>query len=130
MGKAFMNIISLPGCTPAPLASYLKALGILRLLAQQCPESHPKGVWTGNTFTVVSNYDKTAVRDFFLNRYAPSSIVAPWNGGSGFYPKDNATALKAIGSSVTERFAMYRETIASARTAIAALSKFFSRTRA
>jgi CRISPR-associated protein Csx17 len=122
MGKAFMNIISLPGCTPAPLASYLKALGILRLLAQQCPESHPKGVWTGNTFTVVSNYDKTAVRDFFLNRYAPSSIVAPWNGGSGFYPKDNATALKAIGSSVTERFAMYRETIASARTAIASLN--------
>jgi CRISPR-associated protein Csx17 len=117
-----MNTIQFPGCTPTPLASYLKALGIFRVLSQQRPESHPKVFWSGNTFTLVSLSDRTTITDFFLNHYAPSAIVAPWNGGSGFFPKDNASALKAIASSDMERFAVYRETIAAAQSAIDSLS--------
>lgn len=33
--------------------------------------------------------DQDALLGFFLHDYAPSPIIAPWNGGSGFYPKDN-----------------------------------------
>ena len=60
------HIIPLPGCTPAPLAAYLKALGILRILSGQFPESQPRGCWQGNTFTLVSNCGKDAIVDFFL----------------------------------------------------------------
>jgi CRISPR-associated protein Csx17 len=107
---------------PTPLASYLKALGIFRVLAQQCSESHPKVFWSGNTFTLVSASDKSAIIDFFLYHYAPSAIVAPWNGGSGFYPKDNSTALEAIIASETKRFSVYRETISAAQSAIDSLN--------
>ena len=117
-----MNTILLSGCAPTPLASYLKAMGILRVLAQQRSESHAKGFWRSNTFNLSSKFDKTALTSFFLNYYAPSSIVAPWNGGSGFYPKDNSTALEAIATSETKRFAVYRQTIAAARSAIDSLS--------
>jgi len=112
---------SLIGCSPVPLASYLKALGILRVLSQQCPDARAKGFWQGNAFTLVSTYDREGLIDFFLARYAPSPVVAPWNGGSGFHPKDNAKALDAIGASTLPTFATYRETLLAARTALTSL---------
>jgi len=36
-----MKPIPLPGCAPTPLAHYLKALGVLRLLAEQLPSELP-----------------------------------------------------------------------------------------
>ena len=116
-----MLTIPLPGCSPTPLAAYLKALGILRVLSQQCPDAQAKGFWQGNAFTLVSTYDREALLDFFLTRYAPSPIVAPWNGGSGFHPKDNAKALDAIAASKLATFATYRETLLASRTALASL---------
>ncbi len=109
------------GCGPIPLASYLKSLGILRLLAQKRPESRPKGFWRGNRFHLASELNEAEIKEFFLTQYTPSPIVAPWNGGSGFYPKDNSTALKAIAASKIERFRIYRETIAAAQSAIDSL---------
>jgi CRISPR-associated protein Csx17 len=47
--------------------------------------------------------------------------VAPWNGGSGFHPKDNAAAIDAISASTSEAFATYRETILAARAALTSL---------
>jgi CRISPR-associated protein Csx17 len=116
-----MLTIPLPGCSPTPLAAYLKALGILRVLSQQCPDAQAKGFWQGNAFTLVSTYDREALLDFFLTRYAPSPLVAPWNGGSGFHPKDNAKALDAIAASTLATFATYRETLFAARTALTSL---------
>ncbi|MDD5351117.1 MAG: hypothetical protein PHQ12_12980, partial [Chthoniobacteraceae bacterium] len=94
-----MPTVPLPGCTPTPLAAYLKALGIFRVLATQCPESTPHVYWQGNAFILGSTLDREALTAFFLNRYSPAPLVAPWNGGSGFFPKDNSTALKAIAAS-------------------------------
>jgi len=116
-----MNTIPFPGCTPIPLAAYLKAVGILRVLSQQNPDAHAKGFWRGNTFFLSSNFDRAAILEFFLKRYAPSPIVAPWNGGSGFYPKDNTTALDAIAASTGEVFATYRETISAGRATLISL---------
>jgi CRISPR-associated protein Csx17 len=116
-----MHTISLPGCSPTPLAAYLKALGILRVLSQQCPDAQAKGFWQGNAFTLVSTYDREALLNFFLNRYAPSPVVAPWNGGSGFHPKDSAKALDAIATSTIATFSTYRETLLAARAALTSL---------
>ncbi|MFA6960865.1 MAG: type I-U CRISPR-associated protein Csx17 [Opitutaceae bacterium] len=116
-----MHTIPLPGCTPTPLTGYLKALGILRVLSQQSPDAQPKSYWQGNSFILTSTYDREALINFFLTRYAPSPIVAPWNGGSGFHPKDNAKALKAIAASTLPTFANYRETLLAAQTALTSL---------
>jgi len=116
-----MHTIILSGCSPVPLAAYLKALGILRVLSQQCRDAHAQGFWQGNAFTLVSICDRAALLEFFLTRYAPSPVVAPWNGGSGFHPKDNAKALDAITASTLPTFAAYRETIVAARDALTTL---------
>ena len=113
-----MHTLPLPGCTPTPLAAYLKALGLFRILAQQLPDSAPRAHWQGNSFVLTSTLDRDGLRDFLLNRYAPSPLVAPWNGGSGFYPKDNTSAVKAISAASAPRFDTYRDTLAAAREAI------------
>jgi CRISPR-associated protein Csx17 len=43
------NIVHLAGCAPTPLAHYLKALGILRLVAEQKDEN-ACGYWQGEHF--------------------------------------------------------------------------------
>jgi len=95
--------LCLYGCRPTPLASYLKALGILRLVAEQA-DPHVKGSWRAERFWLRTTMTLEELTSFFLNDYAPSPIIAPWNGGSGFYPKDNQSGIGAIEASTTERF--------------------------
>lgn len=91
----------LDGCTPTPLASYLKALGILRLLASaankvkgKAADSAARGWWAGEYFHLRTRLDRDALLRFFLEEYAPSPIIAPWNGGSGFYYREGKTGEK------------------------------------
>lgn len=100
----------LEGCRPVPLAHYLKALGVFRLVAEQADEA-ARGWWDGDLFRLDTRLGRAELPEFFLSRYRPTPIVAPWNGGSGFYPKDNTDAIAKIRSSVCERFEAYRETI-------------------
>src|SRR5438093_510146 len=93
----------LTGCRPVPLASYLKALGILRLVSQQI-DSTTRGWWRGNAFMLRSALGEEALLRFFLEQYQPTPIIAPWNGGSGFYDKDNTVAINAISVSNGRRF--------------------------
>ena len=79
-----MNNVPLTGCAPVPLAHYLKALATLRLVAEQ-QDANAKGFWQGDTFVLQSTLDESALLNFFLNEYRPTPIIAPWNGGSGFY---------------------------------------------
>lgn len=102
--------IELRGCSPVPLAAYLKALGALRLLGEQADET-AAGFWRGDTFYLQTTLAREELVSFFLNRYRPSPIVAPWNGGSGFNPKDNKAAIEAIQNGKAERFDDYRATI-------------------
>jgi CRISPR-associated protein Csx17 len=111
-------VVCLPGCSPTPLAAYLKALGLFRVLSQQRPETFPRAYWQGNDFVLVSTSDRNALRDFLIHHYSPSPLVAPWNGGSGFYPKDNTSATEAISASSAPRFAIYRDTLIAAHEAI------------
>lgn len=101
--------VILAGCNPAPLASYLKGLGVLRILSDYDPTL--KGAWIGQHFHLASSKPVELLRHYLLEKYAPTPIIAPWNGGSGFYEKDNKRALQAITSSNTPRFAAYRNCI-------------------
>ena len=81
-----MNSIRLEGCTAEPLGSYLKALAVLRLVAEQA-DTGARGWWDSACFCLETSLDAEGLVEFFLKRYAPTPIVSPWNGGSGFYPE-------------------------------------------
>jgi CRISPR-associated protein Csx17 len=115
-----MPDLVLRGCRPVPLAHYLKALGVLRLVAEQKDPS-ARGAWQRERFVLRTELDREELERFFLVQYRPTPIVAPWNGGSGFYPKDNQKALEALVASPASRFAEYRETIAQAKAILAEL---------
>jgi len=112
--------ISLRGCSPEPLSAYLKALGVLRLVGEQA-DPGVRGAWGTRGFLLSSTLDERALLDFFLERYAPTPVIAPWNGGSGFYPGDNEKALNAIAASSGPRFATYRAAITAAREVLVRL---------
>ena len=104
--------LTLDGCSPTPLASYLKALGVLRLLSSaannvsgEVADPGIRGWWEGERFHLRTTLGRDGVLGFFLHEYAPSPVIAPWNGGSGFYPKDNRDGFGPMSSdSVAERF--------------------------
>src|SRR5437763_10529963 len=108
-----MPELILHGCTPEPLMSYLKALGVLRLVAEQVdPEA--RGAWRAGVFVLSSQLDEDALMKFFLEKYRPTPMLAPWNGGCGFYRKwdpqkklfksrDVVDAMDALSNSTAER---------------------------
>jgi CRISPR-associated protein Csx17 len=106
--------LTLAGCTATPFGGYLKALGILRLVSEQA-DKQARGWWVGEVFTIESSLNEEDLAAFFIERYAPTPILAPWNGGSGFYPKDNKEGIDAIAGSIHDRFAGYRDSIAICR---------------
>ncbi|MBQ4325585.1 MAG: type I-U CRISPR-associated protein Csx17, partial [Mailhella sp.] len=101
----------LHGCQSKPLASYLKALGILRLVSEQS-DSTARGSWQHGVFCLSCRMDREVLLDFFLEGYQPSPLVSPWNGGSGFYPGDNKAGIEAVSASDDVRLSVYREAIA------------------
>lgn len=111
-----MNEMVLEGCTATPLAGYLKALGVLRLLSVKYPET--RGAWRGDRFVLTTSLDREGIESFFLNDYAPTPIMAPWNGGSGFYEKDNKEALLRIVESEDPRLRDYQTSLAIAECAL------------
>lgn len=112
---------ALGGCTPVPLASYLKALGVLRLVARQ-KDPEARGFWRkDDVFVLRTVLSKQDLVDFFLHRYVPTPLLAPWNGGSGFYPKDNKKPVDSIQRSTHPRFEDYRQAIGTAQNVLARL---------
>lgn len=104
--------LTLDGCAPTPLASYLKALGVLRLLSSRASnvtgepaDADARGWWEGERFHLRTKLGCEEVTEFFLHRYAPSPVIAPWNGGSGFYAKDNKDGFAPLSAeTVATRF--------------------------
>lgn len=110
--------LRLAGCAPEPLMHYLKALGALRLVATQADPT-AQGFWQGDTFHLVTALDRQALLDFLLDRYTPTPVIAPWNGGSGFWDNSAAgQALSRIAEAPSGRLALYQRVVAIARRAI------------
>ena len=122
--------LALNGCTPTPLASYLKALGVLRLVSSgsnhvsgKAADPHARGWWDNECFHLRTTLSRDALLRFFLHDYAPSPIIAPWNGGSGFYPRDNKDGFEPLaGNQVAQRFKHISSAIRIASRTVAALA--------
>lgn len=113
-----MSSVKLSGCSPVPLAHFLKGLGIFRLFSEQeNPEATSS--WSDDELTIFSDSKPAEIVDFLASAYRPTAIVAPWNGGSGFYANDNA--LEAIEKGKTPRLELYRHGIAAALNGIKSL---------
>ena len=123
--------LTLHGCTPTPLASYLKALGVLRLISSpanhvstKAADPHARGWWENECFHLRTTLSRDALLHFFLSDYAPSPIIAPWNGRAGFLEGDagemssrgGAVLMRAIENSDCRRLALMRCTVTSLRT--------------
>lgn len=121
-----INTMALSGCTPTPLASYLKALGVLRLVASpsnnvtgEAADSEVRGFWKRERFHLRTRLNIDMLMRFFLENYAPSPIIAPWNGGSGFYSGDNKNGIEPLArTGVAPRFVSLSSAIQIASDAI------------
>ncbi len=116
-----MNEIVLEGCTATPLAGYLKALGVLRLISTKYPET--RGAWRGERFVLMTSLDRDGIEQFFLNDYVPTPIISPWSGRAGFLEGDDgqdskrkgAIILGRIEAAVGKRFEPYRRVVSAIR---------------
>lgn len=108
------------GCAPAPLAHYLKALGILRIVAEQ-KDPGVRGWWQDEHFCLMTTLDQEALEGFLLDEYAPTPFVSPWNKGSGFFSSKDP-GLSPLESSTAARFGPFRKGIEAARVPLAALA--------
>lgn len=117
-----IHVHALTGCSPDPLAHYLKAIGILRLLSEQ-KDDQARGWWHREVFRLATSLERDQLVCFFCEEYEPTPIVAPWNGGSGFYPRDAHAGIDAISASQASRFKRYRRVIEDARAVVAGREK-------
>ena len=116
-----MNIHDLDGCAPTPLAHYLKALGILRLVAEQA-DPLARGWWEVDQFRLATQLDRKELETFFLTRYEPTPIFNPWGARSGFYSgsseKSARSVLTEIEKTSDPRFSSYKLTVETVRHVI------------
>lgn len=117
-----MNEIVLGGCTPEPLMGYLKALGVLRIIAEQI-EANVRGCWKDSIFVLLSDTTHEELIDFFLNVYKPTPVIVPWSGGDYFNVSVESTinpySKTPTSSKVIESFlATSSDRLAEYRTAI------------
>ncbi len=121
--------LTLHGCAPTPLASYLKALGVLRLLSLgannvtgEPADAGVRGWWEGERFHLRTALGREGVTEFFLRGYAPSPVIAPWQGGSGFYASDNKHGFRPLTApTVAPRFKPFSAAIRIAADTLADL---------
>ena len=112
-----MPDIALEGCRPQPLMSYLKALGVFRVVAEQAdPEARLWWDRAGHAL-LRSRLEVDELGRFLLDEYRPAPITSPWNGGSGYYReaahKEAVGVLDRISASTSPRLGALRAVIAA-----------------
>lgn len=112
----------LKGCSPTPLANYLKALAVLRLVAEQHADADVRGWWQGEQFCLLSKLSKEELERFFLDKYQPSPLLSPWNKGCGFFKPDDP-GLAPLENSSSDRFTRFRTGIAESRRLLDAVAE-------
>lgn len=116
-----VHLHHLRGCAPTPLAHYLKAIGILRLVAQQ-KDPEVRGSWRDQHFCLLTMLDEAGLEAFLLDEYVPTSVFNPWGARSGFFPgSSESTArkrLETIERSSTARLASFRSDIGAVRNCL------------
>lgn len=97
------QVLELRGCTPEPLGSYLKGLGVFRLIAEQA-DPLARAWWEDGFLWLHTTWTRDEVVSFFLEGigqekkpiYSPTPIFAPWGGRPGFYEDGNEKAKERL----------------------------------
>lgn len=112
--------VLLQGLQSQPLGSYLASLGVLRVCAAQL-SSVVRGAFTQTGF-LLEGTDESELLGFLLDRWAPASVLTPWNNASGFYPSSKGrlaeAAMKAITTANTPRFSSLVHSILRVRALV------------
>ena len=97
--------LTLNGCAPIPLAGYLKALGVLRLIASpennvsgEAADPEARGWWRDESFHLETALGRDGLERFFLEDYAPTPLIAAWNGRAGFLEGEAGDASSRTGA--------------------------------
>ncbi|MEJ7894594.1 MAG: type I-U CRISPR-associated protein Csx17, partial [Solirubrobacteraceae bacterium] len=108
-----------PGVRSSRFIGYLHGLALLRIVTEQLDPA-ARGAWSRGAFALTTGATRDELVAFFVERWVPTPVVSPWNGGSGFHPKDKESrdALLAIEASDDPRLEGVRAVIAAARAAV------------
>jgi CRISPR-associated protein Csx17 len=83
-----------------PLASYLSALGLLKIASTQLPRSAAAGSWRHGRFHLELSLSPSELSEFMASGYQPSPCLTPWNkpksGGPGFLEGQVPAAIEAL----------------------------------
>ena len=115
-----IHVHELDGCAPVPLAHFLKALAILRLVAEQT-DPDVRGWWEGDSFRLATKLTREKLEQFFLCDYRPTPLVSPWNRGAGFFFEKDP-GLSPLENSTCRRFAGFRSGIDASRSLLEPLA--------
>lgn len=110
--------LRVPGASSRTLLGYLVGLGLLRVVARQADPA-ARGCWRDGALELHSELDAAGLENFLLHRWEPAPVVSPWNGGSGFFVKDNQVGFEAIEGDDSPRLKDFRAAIVAARAALA-----------
>lgn len=113
--------VTLSGLHPRPLATYLAALGVLRICArQQSPQT--RGAFSAQGF-VLEGVEEQELLELLLERWVPTPILTPWNNASGFYESSKgrpaASAMSSLSRSKLARLGPLLRAIEDVRKVIA-----------
>jgi CRISPR-associated protein Csx17 len=98
---------ALPGLRPQPLASYLAGLGLFRLIGEQA-DATATAEWAPDGLVIETTIPDLA--EWLTDRYEPTPVLSPWNGGSGFGPAGvkPGSRLEQLLSCASPRLASYK----------------------
>ncbi len=105
-----MTDLVLEGCVPETLASYLKALAVQRIVAEQLDPTARSWWDDDGRFHLESAAAWEDLVGFFVHAYVPTPAVTPWNGDGGWWGQGE-DRVQAIRASSDPRFGLYRQTI-------------------
>ena len=107
-----IHIHKLEGCAPTPLAHYLKALAILRLVSAQA-DADTRGWWKDEAFWLSTKLSREDLLRFFLEDYRPTPMLSRLCPDSRGCPVSETAARKVCGADVGESWPVWvgRKTI-------------------
>jgi CRISPR-associated protein Csx17 len=113
--------VTLSGLHPRPLATYLAALGVLRICSRQ-HSPNTLGAFGEQGF-VLEGVEERELLELLLERWVPTPILTPWNNASGFYESSKgrpaASAMSSLSRSKLARLGPLLRAIEDVRNVIA-----------